>query len=111
MLRFKWKNKCKSLLHYPSWGLALLGLLLGQCDVATLYLADSLAISNTQFIYLYLDVYKGEASCLTPSPFRAITSSPLASMARCIAWLVGDSLAGDVSKILHNLIRPKASLV
>ena len=62
--------------------------------MATLYLADSLAISNTQFIYLYLDVYKGEASCLTPSRFRAITSSPLASIAQCpqwTAWLVGGS--------------------
>ena len=94
----------------PFLGLALLGLLLGQCDVATLYLADSLAISNTQFIYLYLDVYKGEASCLTPSPFRA-DQQPTSQHATVHSLASRAGAAGDVSKILHNLIRPKASLV
>ena len=77
----------------PFLGLALLGLLLGQCDVATLYLADSLAISNTQFIYLYLDVYKGEASCLTPSPFRAY-QQPTSQHGTVTAWLVGPGQLG-----------------
>ena len=74
------------------------------------FMADSLAISNTQFIYLYLDVYKGEASCLTPSPFKA-DQQPTSQHATVHSLASRAGAAGDVSKILHNLIRPKASLV
>ena len=80
---------------YPSWAVSLVRLVAGTMRRGNYsFLADSLAISNTQFIYLYLDVYKGEASCLTPSPFRADQQPTSQHGTVCTAWLVGPGQLG-----------------
>ena len=74
------------------------------------FLADSLAISNTQFIYLSRCIQRGSKLLDIQSFYRA-DQQPTSQHGTVHSLASRGQLGRDVSKILHNLIRPKASLV